>query len=215
MDIGALTGTLISCVVMAATVALTAWRVDAVSRRKGGADDYFWVVFGGGVVVLGAGVVAGTTGAPGALLALGVGVGSVVTAAAWSSRQHGRRRAETAAVTWADLHGRHDAAVRRWADYDVDPAKAIDYPAMHDPASPAGRPVIRALRAARLERADAEGAGTPPLRYTDAVDELERAVDEAEQALGVRGAPLPPPRGRHRSDLESLPAGRPPRTPGS
>lgn len=217
MDIGDLTATLIGCVVMAGTIALTAWRIDAVSAREGAADDYFWIAFGGFVVVTGAGVIAGTAGSLGAVLAVGVGVGSAIAAAVWLVRSHRRRQSAATDAAWAGLHRRHDAAVQRWTDYDVDPAKAIDYPAMHDPSSPAAQPIVRALRAARFERADAETAGgrrTPPLRYVDAVGNLEHAVDAAEQALGVVGPPRPPLTGGRRVDLESLPAGQFRRAPG-
>lgn len=212
MDIAALTGILIGCALMAGTIALTTWRVDAVARRGGATDDYFWVVFGGLAAATGVGVLAGTAGVLGALLAVGVGVGSVVVAAAWVVRRHRRRRVAAAEAAWTGLRRRHDAAVQRWTDYDVDPAKAIDHPGMHDPSSPAVRPIVRALRSARSERGDAEKLTgvqqEPPRSYAVAVGELERAIDAAEQALGVSGPPRPPTSGGHRADLESLPAGR-------
>ena len=218
MDIGDLTATLIGCVVLAATVALTAWRLDVVSQRKGAADDYFWIGFGGLAVVTGAGVVAGTAGALGAVLAVGIGVVSAIAAAAWLVRRYRRRQSDATDAAWEGLHRRHDAAVQRWTDYEVDPAKAIDYPGMHDPSNPEVQPIVRALRAARQERTGAEEAGGglrhPPLRYTDAVCNLEHAVDAAEQALGVSGPPRPPIPGGRRVDLESLPAGQFRRGPG-
>ena len=66
MDVVALIGSLIACVVMAGVAALTGWRLDAVSQRGGGSDDYFWVGFGGVVVITGVGVAGGSAGGPGA-----------------------------------------------------------------------------------------------------------------------------------------------------
>lgn len=197
MDAVALSGSVVACAVMAGAAVLTGWRVDAVSRRGGGADDYFWTMFGGVVVLVGAGVTAAILGA--AWIAGTVGVVSSAAAGIWVWRLHGRRAllAEETARTavWSELHGRHDAVVRRWADYELDPAKAISYPGMHDPGNPAIRPVTRALRAADAER-DAGTATTaqgPVLqRYADAVTRLERALDAAEcdpAALGTQRLP--------------------------
>jgi hypothetical protein len=218
MDAVALTGTLTACAVIIATVALSAWRIDAVSRRGGGADDYFWVGFGGVVVIAGAGVLVGASSGLGAVLALAVGLVSAGVATAWAWRRHTWRKTRAADAAWNALRRRHDAAVERWADYDVDPAKAIDYPGMHDPSNPAAQPILRALRAARLERDGVEQTADgrrESQRYTDAVCHLEHAVDAAEQVLGVQGPARPPVYERRRVDLESLPAGQLRRVSGS
>ncbi|MHA7282635.1 hypothetical protein [Arthrobacter sp. TMS2-4] len=201
MDAVALMGSLAACAVMVGAVTLTAWRVDAVSRDGGDADDSFWLAFGGAVVVAGAGVVAGALGA--AWLALAVGVTSSTAAVVWTWRRHElrRRRAEESsrAAVREDLQGRHDHVLRRWADYDVDPGKAIHYPGMHEPGNPALRPVVRAVRAAGSAR-DAvasnpeDEAGS--VRYAVAVARLEQAFDAAEQDLGALEAPR---HGRHRA----------------
>ncbi|MHA7240730.1 hypothetical protein [Arthrobacter sp. TMS1-12-1] len=201
MDAVALMGSLVACAVMAGTAVLTAWRIDATSRRGGEADDHFWLAFGGAVVITGAGVVAGALGA--AWLALTVGVTSATAAVAWTWRRDDlrRRRAREAlqAAAREDLHRRHDAVLRRWADYDVDPGKAIHYPGMHEPGNPAARAVVRAVRAAGAARdavassPDGE-AGLPG--YASAVARLEEAFDAAERDLGALEARRS---GRHRA----------------
>ncbi|MBG6225140.1 hypothetical protein IWX63_001705 [Arthrobacter sp. CAN_A2] len=201
MDAVALVGSLAACAAMVGAAALTAWRIDAVSRRGGEADDPFWLAFGGAVVIAGAGVVAGALGA--AWPALAVGITSAGAAVAWTWRRHGRRRRQaeesSRAAARRDLQHRHEDVLRRWADYDVDPGKAIHYPGMHDPGNPAVRPLVRAVRAAGSAR---DAVTSSPLDeaaavgYAVAVARLEQALDAAERDLGALGARGP---GRHRA----------------
>lgn len=202
MDVAAMTGSLAACAVMAAAAAVTGWRIDAASRRDAGADDYFWIAFGGIVVIAGGGVAAATMSGAGALLAVLTGVGACAAAAAWAWRRHAQRaraaRESAHSAAWGELRRRHDAIIRQWADYDVDPAKAIRYPAMHDPGHPAARPVVRALRAAGDEGNPESGGrrdGRDLQRYADAVARLERTFDAAERELGELGTRRP---ARHR-----------------
>ncbi|BBE21240.1 hypothetical protein MN0502_01230 [Arthrobacter sp. MN05-02] len=201
VDVAAMTGSLAACAVMAAAAAVTGWRIDAASRRDAGADDYFWIAFGGIVVIAGGGVAAATMSGAGALLAVLTGVGACAAAAAWAWRRHAQRaraaRESAHSAAWGELR-RHDAIIRQWADYDVDPAKAIRYPAMHDPGHPAARPVVRALRAAGDEGNPESGGrrdGRDLQRYADAVARLERTFDAAERELGELGTRRP---ARHR-----------------
>ncbi|THJ65166.1 hypothetical protein E8P82_12700 [Arthrobacter echini] len=197
MDVIGLLGILSSCLVIAAGAAVTGWRLDVVSQRGGETDDYFWVAFGGVVVVAGAGVVAVALGGlwPAALTA----AVSIPAVSAWLWRRVRTRRAENEiaarSAVWSELLRRHDAVARRWADYDLDPAKAIDHPEMHDPSHPAARRVVHALRAADTER-DAAGRSTPGgsgdvRAYADAVRGVEHAFDLAEQEVGVPRTGLP------------------------
>ncbi|WP_146069639.1 hypothetical protein [Arthrobacter sp. B0490] len=195
---GGVAGSLAACAVMIAAAALVGWRLDAVSRSGGGADDYFWIGFGGLVVITGAGLVAGSSGGAGAMPAVVVGIvcaGAAVTWAWWRHDRRGRAAAEASrAGAAADLRRRHAEVVRRWADYDVDPAKAIRYPAMHDPRHPVGWPVVRALRAADAAR-DGD-ASTDPAGYAAAVGRLEQAFETAEHDLAAPDERRP---ARHRA----------------
>ncbi len=187
MDAVALIGTLAAWLVMAGAAVLTAWRVDGAWRRGAEADDYFWLVFSGAVVVVGAGVVAGTLG--GAWSAVTVGVATSGAGSVWVWWRHRQRLVRTARTTredaWAELCRRHDAVVRRWADYDVDPAKAIAYPAMHRPGDAVTRPVVHALREAVAVRAAAPDGpdGRDADLYAAAVVRLEHVFGDAEQSV--------------------------------
>jgi hypothetical protein len=99
--------------------------------------------------------------------------------------------------------------LRRWAAYELDPALALDYPAMSDTRGPDSRRVLAAMREAlhrrralESEPASGQGTGTESLLadYAASVSALERALGAAEAAAGVE-----PPRGPAR-----LP-GQPPR----
>lgn len=194
MDAVALIGIVLACIVVAGGAAGTAWRFDLASRRSGGIDDYFWIAFGGGVVVCGAAAAAASFG--GASAAAVVVAVSAPTACSWAwlhHRQRMRLAEETARVEyWADLRRRHDTVVSRWADYDVDPAKAIAYPGMHSPTDPVGKALVRALRAAGAERDAREdpatGATPAARRYEEAVVRLEGVFDAAEREVRARHA---------------------------
>lgn len=194
MDAVALIGIVLACTVVAGGVVGTAWRFDLISRRSGGVDDYFWIAFGGAVVVCGAAAAAASFGD--AWAAAVVAAVSAPTACSWAwlrHRQRTRLAEETArAEYWADLCRRHDTVVSRWADYDVDPAKAIAYPGMHSPTDPAGKALVRAIRAAGAERDASEdpvtGAAPATQRYEEAVIRLEGAFDAAEREVRARHA---------------------------
>ncbi|WP_298251912.1 hypothetical protein [uncultured Arthrobacter sp.] len=191
MDVVALLGIVSACLVVAAGTAITAWRVDVLARSGGGTDDFFWVAFGGVVVVAGAGVVAAALG--GLWAAAATAAVAVTVAAGWVWRRERARRQEAVVaartIAWSGLLGRHDTVARHWADYDLDPAKAIDHPEMHDPSHPAARRVVHALRDAETER-DA-GSGSPTgqpgelAAYTEAVLRAEHVFAEAEREVGV------------------------------
>lgn len=75
---------------------------------------------------------------------------------------------------------RHDLLTRRWLRYEVDPQLQFDFPAMSDPAFPPTAAMIKAMRAAKQERA----AGNPA-DYKLAVDRFSQALETAERAAGV------------------------------
>lgn len=191
MDVVALLGIISACLVVAAGTAVTAWRVDVLARSGGGTDDYFWVAFGGVVVVAGAGAVAAALGGLWPAAATAAVAVAAVTGWVWRRERARRVKADVAARTtaWSQLLSRHDAVARHWADYDLDPAKAIDHPEMHDPSHPAARRVVHALRDAETER-DA-GSGSPTgwpgnlTGYTEAVLRVEHAFAESEREVGV------------------------------
>lgn len=86
------------------------------------------------------------------------------------------------AQAFAVTAGRHDAAKRRWLDYEVDPQLQFDFPAMTDIAFPPTAAMIRAMHAA--DQARSLGI---PARYESAVALFEEKLAAAEAAAGVHG----------------------------
>lgn len=87
----------------------------------------------------------------------------------------------------AQITARHDAVLRRWLDYETDPAMVIAYPQMSDGSVPATGDFLAASQRAGWLRPAKDTAVTPEefSRYRDAVHALEAAFEAAERA--VRG----------------------------
>ncbi|MCR8672134.1 hypothetical protein NWP09_13385, partial [Agrococcus sp. HG114] len=103
-------------------------------------------------------------------------------------------RAPVEAMPLARLRAEHDALTARWIAYETDPAKAIDYPAMSDPASPALQAFLREQqRALELRPAHASARMTPQefAAYRDAVRRASHAFEAAELAARRPGGELP------------------------
>jgi hypothetical protein len=209
------TALIIAAAAMAALAGCAAWRIDAALKRRADADTLFWLAFAALLALVAGCLAAVPAGAGGAAAAAAVIATTAGTA--WlglrEQRRAGTRRTAAAAGRLRSLEARHDAVLRRWAAYELDPALALDYPAMSDTRGPESRRVLAAMREALNRRralgpepaaASGQGSGTGSLLadYGAAVLALERALGAAEAAAGVqpsRGpAPLPGerPRGR-------------------
>ncbi len=146
-------------------------------------DAVFWDAFAGLAVVVPA-VVVSSVASPWAGLMLGLlAAGTAGTAYLWTprlfSRQEARRSARKTVEANAAAAARHGRALARWQRFELDPAYCIDYPAMSDPSRPETAALIRAMKSAEQLRGE-RSAG-----YGPAVDQLERALAEAERAAGV------------------------------
>lgn len=89
------------------------------------------------------------------------------------------------AMPLARLRSEHDALTQRWIAYETDPAQAIEYPAMSDPASPALQEFLRMQRRALELRPSAASARMTPAEfaaYRDAVRSAAHAFETAERA---------------------------------
>lgn len=143
-------------------------------------DAMFWNVFTGLVVIVPAllipAVVSPAVGVLMLCLAAAAGVVSLTSGRKLDLHRRGRARYEAA-------RARHDSLLYRWQQYELDPAKAIDYPSMSDVRLPQTSALIRAMREAQTARTH---AGTD---YARAVRRLERALTAAEQASGVALSP--------------------------
>jgi hypothetical protein len=94
-------------------------------------------------------------------------------------------RAGNAPLPVARLFAEHDAVLVRWMAYETDPALAIDFPAMSDPASPLLADFLRAQERAQWLRPASTTTRLEPaefLAYRDAVRALNHAFERAERA---------------------------------
>lgn len=78
-------------------------------------------------------------------------------------------------VTWNDASYRHERAVKRWSQNELDPEKQIRFPAMAGTREAPTAAMIRAMKHAR-EASESNNAQN----YTTAVSQLTEALDEAE-----------------------------------
>ncbi|MDR7081944.1 hypothetical protein J2X01_001229 [Arthrobacter ginsengisoli] len=154
-------------------------------------DAVFWDGFAGFAIIAPA-IILPALVAPWAGLFLGVvAAGAAAASYLWTPRvfswQADRRFSKETAASHEEAAARHRSALARWQRYELDPAHSIDYPAMSDPRQPETAAMIRAMKAAERLRGGTEAG------YAPAVDQLERALADAERAAGVgREAPTRP-----------------------
>jgi hypothetical protein len=173
---------LAAIVVGAAAASVYLVRKHLAADDEGVPDAVFWDVFGGLAVVAPA-VILPALAAPWAGLLLG---GLAVAAAVASyfytprilHRQEARRLARTIAASNAAAEARHRTALARWQRYELDPAHAIDFPAMSDARQPETAALIRAMKDAERLRGGTDAG------YAPAVARLEQALADAERAAG-------------------------------
>jgi hypothetical protein len=179
--------------VLAAAAACTvlAVRHHAATSDGDPSDPLFWDLFGGAAVIVPALLIPAVASPPAGFALAALTCASGVAAyrssprvLGWYSSRRQRRQelrdelpARQAAVVL------HDAVLKRWQRYELDPALAIDYPDMSDVARPRTAELVKAMREAEQLRT----AGAPG--YPSAVAQLERALECAEIAAGVD---LPP-----------------------
>jgi hypothetical protein len=196
----------LAAILAAGIVALTAWATGAALRRQERLDALFWYGFAGLCCVSAAVLIAAAaypSAAPALVLfSLSCTLPAVLyVSRCWSEASPaGRHR------TWRELTGRHDAALARWARYELDPAGPLEAPAMSDVRRAETSAMIRAMRQAAVLRRTVpaphglhRGSSVGLAAYAEAVADFERCLLTAEQAAG-RGRPgagqLPRP-GRH------------------
>lgn len=175
----------------AVLAAAAAWTVFAVCHHAGTSDGdtsdpLFWDLFGGAAVIVPALLIPAVASPPAGLALAAFTCASGVAAYRssprvldwYSSRRHRREElpARQAAVVL------HDAVLKRWQRYELDPALAIDYPDMSDVTRPETAALVKAMREAELLRLSREPG------YPTAVAQLEAALQRAEIATGAAPA---------------------------
>ncbi len=183
-----------SAVLMAA-VAGTVFVVRHHLRTSDGdsPDLLFWDLFGGAVVIAPSLLIPAVASPPAGLALAAVAGASGVAAyrsspavLSWFEARRRRRvdgpLCRTAAATQEEILG-------RWAQYELDPALAISYPALADVRQPETAAIVKALREADALKALADPA------YPRAVERLGLALERAETAAGVPAGLRPATRG--------------------
>lgn len=190
MVVAALAGFVVLAVLVVLATAGTVWLVKVRPALERDPDTQFWYGFAGLSVLLPAILIpAGLNRWAGAALAL-------LAAATWwwSNKVVARRmslQADAAARGLADaeleaLCARHNEVLIRWSRYELDPAAAIDFPAMADVRVPETSALVKAVALADLLRRSPvpapDGAPDGAPDYRAAITGLEDAFRVAEQA---------------------------------
>lgn len=172
--------------VLAAAVACTVFVVRHHAGTSDGdsSDPLFWDLFFGAAVILPALVIPAVS-SPLAGLALTAVAGASGIAAyrnspqvlGWYTSWRRQREEQPARQAAAELH---NAVLKRWQRYELDPALAIDFPAMSDVARPETAAFVKAMREAELFKTLSDPG------YPSAVARLESALHHAELAAGAR-----------------------------
>jgi len=143
-------------------------------------DGLFWDLFAGLVVIVPAVLVPAVQWPPAGLMMAflaGTTAAATLAAARKVERAHAaepRRRAGFAADA-----ARHQSILAQWSRYELDPDRAIDFPAMTDVRAQETAALTRAMREAEYCKVT---AGTD---YRAAVEHLAEALTAAERAAGV------------------------------
>lgn len=190
--------------------ALTVWFARTRPATDEDPDARFWYVFTGACVLapllLGAAALGPWTG----VAVLAAAAGTVLASDRFSSATLRRRLAsaerQLLVAEHSALAGRHDAVLKAWARYELDPGAAIDHPGMNDMQLPATSALAKALAVAEGLRDPAhggvEGGGAGAVgarvsgleaarveRYRQAVSRLESAFRQAELAAARMASP--------------------------
>lgn len=176
-----------------AIIAATTWAAGRGIDRPDDLDNTFWYGFAGlscalTIVVLGSVLSATAASVLMALLLLALVPAGLHLRRRWLA---GSQAAGTNAA--APLAAQHDALIRRWLQYELDPAAAAAAPALSDAANPATAAMLRGMRRAELLRpgpgqhVTAEyGRGSEELAaYAGAVTEFGRLLSAAEREAGL------------------------------
>lgn len=186
----------LAVVVIAVLTGLTAFALTKCLKQRSDPDSLFWYGFIGIFTVIVA-VVASAAILPGSGILVGpAALLFSAVAASWiwrgeQAREARRRRAATQEMH-AALHRRHESVLQEWVSYEIDPARAIDFPSMSDAGRPETSALIRAMRKAAVAREQLESNDAVAPAYESAVRNLEAAFHTAEIAVGARPAAMKP-----------------------
>ncbi|WP_423182984.1 hypothetical protein [Arthrobacter sp. NyZ413] len=154
---------------------------EAASEPVTEPDAIFWNTFAGLVVIVPAVLIPALASPAVGLFLLALAVAAAVAAFSGGRKlEQIRRNRPENRPGFAQTVAQHDALVARWQEYELDPAKSIDFPEMCDARVPQTAALVRALQEAERCRS------TPGTDYPRAVGQLATAMAVAEAAAGVQ-----------------------------
>jgi hypothetical protein len=142
-------------------------------------DALFWNVFTGLVVIVPAVLIPAVISPVVGLLLFTLGTAAALLTLTGSRRLDLRQRSKPEnRPGWEAAASRHDAVLRLWSSYELDPGKAIEFPGMSDVRVPQTAEFFRAMKEAQRCRL------APETDYARAVARLEKAFEAAEKESG-------------------------------
>lgn len=145
-------------------------------------DALFWNTFTGLVVIVPAVLIPAVLSPVVGLLLFSLGVAAALLTLTGSRRLDLRQRSKPEnRPGYIFAVARHDAVLRQWSRYELDPGKAIEFPGMSDVRVPQTAEFFRAMKEAQHSRLATD------TDYTRAVERLEKAFAAAEKASGPLG----------------------------
>lgn len=179
----------IAVVVVGIVTAITAMVLSRSLKRNDDVDSLFWYGFSGLVAVVLAVIGAAATipGSAGTVTAAALVCTGLAAGWLWRGERERAARLQEEATRreGENLRARHERVLQQWVTYELDPAAAIDYPAMTDLSRSDTSQLIRSMRAATLLRARFDDGDAAGPEYESAVARLEADLTAAETAAGV------------------------------
>ena len=179
-------GFLVLAVLAVLTAATTVWLVHMRSSQESDQDATFWYTFAGLCVLAPLTLIPAWKNNMASLALLALAAGSAIAMHIWLGRQRTLAAAASdrakLAATISATSALHQSLVARWSHYELDPAAAIDFPAMTDIRVPETSALIRAVTAAarfQLAELDTDDSAAT---YRCAVATLAEALVAAEHA---------------------------------
>ncbi|ALV44935.1 hypothetical protein MB46_04840 [Arthrobacter alpinus] len=185
---------LVLAVLVVLTTATTMWLLHMRAPRENDPDSIFWYAFAGLCVLAPLILIPVQHNKLSSLALLGI---SAVTAAASHTLLRRYRAASKASMArqharaaHATVTAQHDYLIERWCRYELDPALAIDFPAMTDVRIPETARLIRSVTAAARLRTALPDTFDAVDSYQQAVAGLRLALETAEEnaRAGTRAA---------------------------
>jgi hypothetical protein len=184
---------LLAGLAVVAIIAVTTWAAGRGIDRPDDLDNTFWYAFAGLSCALTLVFLASSLSATAASVLMALLLLTLVPA---GLHLRGRWLAASQAAgstAAAPLAAQHDALIKRWLQYELDPAAAAAAPALSDAANPATAAMLRGMRRAELLRPERGQHGTGGFSrgsqelaaYAGAVTEFGRLLAAAEREAGV------------------------------